>query len=401
MCKRMNRFFVIVLLIMTSVMGLSAWALGSVLPSRWLGRGRAALLAVDLLSLALFYAGVRGWIPIPESLRRAGIMVISMLWTAQLMLIVLVVIGRLLRGLFGLAAALRSEGSLAERFRSFFVGDGGAPDPERRRLLFGAAAYPVAAAAAGLYGGIERMRTVIREIEVPVEGIDDGLAGFRIAQISDVHLGLFYSLDEFRALLEKCAATGANALAVTGDVFDNDAMNREAVLILDSFVSRFPQGILFCYGNHEHFRKIKVIREALAGTKIRVLNNAGAVIREGVRPLYFAGVDFSHARSKMTTMMDAAMKKRPEGAVTVLLAHHPDYFDEAAKHDVELALAGHTHGGQLGLFGVPLAPPIFKYMRGVYHVGPTFGYVHCGNGSWFPYRFGCPPEIAVFTLRKA
>ena len=94
------------------------------------------------------------------------------------------------------------------------------------------------------------------------------------------------------------------------------------------------------------------------------------------------------------------MKDVPENAVKVLLAHHPDFFDGAAEYGVDLALAGHTHGGQIGAFGVSLAPPVFKYMRGVYRVGQTLGYVHSGNGSWFPYRLGCPPEIAVFVLKR-
>ena len=95
------------------------------------------------------------------------------------------------------------------------------------------------------------------------------------------------------------------------------------------------------------------------------------------------------------------MKDVPANAVKVLLAHHPDFFDGAAEQGVELVLSGHTHGGQIGFLGVPIVPPVFKYMRGVYHIGSTMGYVHSGNGSWFPYRLGCPPEIAVFTIRKS
>ena len=61
-------------------------------------------------------------------------------------------------------------------------------------------------------------------------------------------------------------------------------------------------------------------------------------------------------------------------------------------------LTGHTHGSQFGIFGLPLFP-VFKYTRGIVEKGKTTGYVHSGNGSWFPYRLGCPPEIAYFVLR--
>ena len=79
---------------------------------------------------------------------------------------------------------------------------------------------------------------------------------------------------------------------------------------------------------------------------------------------------------------------------------HGDGRRQGGKHQegIEQDADHVTHGGQLGILGIPIVPPLFKYMRGMYKVGKTFGYVHSGNGSWFPFRFGCPPEIAVFTL---
>ena len=151
-------------------------------------------------------------------------------------------------------------------------------------------------------------------------------------------------------------------------------------------------------------RPEEAIEAALAKTRVHVLRDASALVTDGKRPLYFLGVDYPRLRNLFAldgaASMEKAMEGVPDHAVKVLLAHHPDFFDAAAAHGIELALAGHTHGGQLGIFGVPIVPPVFKYMRGVYRVGITFGYVHSGNGSWFPYRLGCPPEIAVFSLKK-
>ena len=89
----------------------------------------------------------------------------------------------------------------------------------------------------------------------------------------------------------------------------------------------------------------------------------------------------------------------PDNAVKILLAHHPDFLKNAVEYNAELVLSGHTHGGQLGFEGMPLVPPVFEYMRGWYSQGATRLYVHPGNGSWFPFRLGCQPEIAIFTLR--
>ncbi len=386
----MLRFWLIVAAVLCVVLGLSAWSLGAVIPARWLTRARAAMVTLDIASLLLFFGLIRRHDGISETLLRTGVILFSIYWMAKLVLMVLVGIGCALRGVY-----------------RFFVSDIiiTPMDMERRRLLKGAAALPVAAAAAGVYGGTAgRTDIALREYIVPVPGIDDALDGFCVAQISDVHLGLFFSLEEWCALLEQAAATGADALAVTGDLFDDNDMNAEAARILDEYVPRFPKGIWFCYGNHEYFRNIGATEEALAKTRVHVLRDESALVTDGARPLWFLGVDYPRMRSLFkldgAKSMEKAMQGVPGNAVKVLLAHHPDFFDAAAQYGVELALAGHTHGGQLGLFGIPIVPPVFKYMRGVYHVGKTFGYVHCGNGSWFPYRFGCPPEIAVFVLKK-
>lgn len=386
----MLRFWLIVATVLCVVMGLSTWSLGAVLPARWLSRGRIIIATLDIASLLLFFGLIRRHDGISETLLRMGVILFSMYWMATLVLMVLVGIGCALRGVY-----------------RFFVSDIIITpyDMERRRLLKGAAALPVAAAAAGVYGGtVGRTDIALREFIVPAPGIDDALDGFCIAQLSDIHLGLFFSLEEWRALLEQAAATDADALAVTGDLFDDDDMNEEAARILDEYVPRFPKGIWFCYGNHEYFRNIEATEEALSKTRVHVLRDESALAVDGARPLWFVGVDYPRMRALFaidgSASMETAMRGVPKNAVKVLLAHHPDFFDAAAKHNVELALAGHTHGGQLGIFGMPIVPPVFKYMRGVYHVGKTFGYVHSGNGSWFPYRLGCPPEIAVFVLKK-
>ncbi len=378
-------FWLILTAVLAVVAGLAWWAMGAVVPGGRLSRCRGWLLAVDALSIVFLFLGPK-MLPLGDQGKRIGLILLSMFWMTQLTFGVLVALLRLVRR---------------------FLQQSPAPqDPERRRLLRGAAAYPLLAAAAGAYGAlVERTATVVREIPVPLPGLGPELEGFRIAQISDIHLGLFFHLEDLKQLLEQASALGASALAVTGDLFDDDEQNVAAAELLDRYVGRFPRGIWFCYGNHEHFRNLRQTRAALARTSVRVLENGNACLENGARPLYFAGVDYPFPRSafeaKEKEYTAKAMEGIPSQAVKVLLAHHPDFFDDAAGYDVDLVLSGHTHGGQIGFMGVPLVPPVFKYMRGIYRVGPTLGYVHPGNGSWFPFRLGCPPEIAVFTLRKA
>ena len=216
--------------------------------------------------------------------------------------------------------------------------------------------------------------------------------------------GLFFDLDMLQELLERTAKQQVDALVITGDLFDNAGTTIKAAKLVDSYVERFPYGIYYCWGNHEHFRGIALLETALAETRIHNLVNNHALVLQGERPLYIAGVDYPMQREQFQLLQEAytamAMEDIPSDAVKILLAHHPDFVKTATKYNTDLVLSGHTHGGQLGCLGIPLAPPVFKYMRGWYHEGKTALYVHCGNGSWFPFRLGCPPEIAIFHLKN-
>lgn len=316
------------------------------------------------------------------------IRVLSMVFVAQLFLLVLVYLAVFLRW-------AKSKLSPPAPFSR-----------SRRRLLKGALLYPAAAMAAAGYGGIRGSRdTVEREFQIPVKDLPEELKGFRIAQLSDVHLGMFFSLEELKVLLTRVAGGKPDALVITGDIFDDVRINPEAIRLLDGFTEEFPKGIWYCHGNHEHFRGIEKIEELLSSTGIHLLVNQWEVVVEGKRPLVFLGVDYPMHREDTAfqtdkrQFMDKALEGVPSDAVKVLLAHHPEFIDNGAEKGVVLTLTGHTHGSQFGIFGYPVFP-IFKYTRGVVQKGTSYGYVHCGNGSWFPYRIGCPPEIAYFTLRR-
>lgn len=278
-------------------------------------------------------------------------------------------------------------------------------NPQRRKFLKGAAALPVAAVAVSAYGGlIERHQTVVRRFNVPVENIPDDIRGLSVIQLSDIHLGPFMGLEELDKLLKEASELGGDLLAITGDLFDDNKINFKAAKIVDSYVDSFKYGIYYCWGNHEHMRGIPAIDLAIEGTRIKKLENSFDKVTGDVLPVYMAGVDYPIKRDQFEFLQEKytelALKDIPSNSVKILLAHHPDFIDSASRYNTNLVLTGHTHGGQIGFFGIPLVPPIFKYLRGLYHVGNTMGYVHSGNGSWFPFRFGCPPEIAVFTLTE-
>lgn len=377
-------FFVILMGVLTGIMIFSIYMLRYIVPLHVCRRVRVAVLVLDILFISGLLLGRSLF---PARLAGSLLAFMSMLFMAQLLLAVFIL------------AAIGFRCLWRQMIRVPF-------DESRRRLLRCSVAYPAAAAAAGAYGGIyERNSLVCRRFNIPVEGLEEACHGFCIAQLSDVHLGMFFSLERLQELLWQAVDTGADVLALTGDIFDNDAMNIEAIQMIDRFTDRFPKGIFFCYGNHEHMRDMLRIRAALEKTRIRVLSNEHVQLMDGGRPLYFAGVDYPFPRDRFAALEKEyaakALDDIPKGAVTVLLAHHPDFIDDGCSYGVRLVLSGHTHGGQLGLFGIPLVPPLFQYMRGMYEKAGTSGYVHSGNGSWFPYRLGCPPEIACFYLTRA
>ena len=382
-------FLVMILLVLAFVAIVVLLLLPHVFSGAALKWIRRVLVTVDLATVVLLVLGrlIVRHAGVPDTVCAIVIDALSMFFIAQLYFAILTALGLVWQRLVDLRGT-----------RVPF-------DHGRRRMLRHAAAVPVLAAAGGLYGGlVERRSLAEREILIPVKELPAELRGLRIAQISDVHLGWFYTLDDFRALLEKAAQGAPDLLVLTGDIFDDDAVNLEAVKLVESFVPRFPEGVWFIYGNHEHMRNFKAIDKAVEESHIHKLVNASAQL--GKTPLYIAGVDypFAHGDEAFQKLKreqaDAAFKNVPQGAVTLFLAHHPEGIDDGAAHGAALTLTGHTHGCQFGLFGKAILP-VFKYNRGLVKLGDAYGYVHSGNGSWFPYRFGCPPEIAYFTLRRA
>lgn len=286
--------------------------------------------------------------------------------------------------------------------------------PERRKVLKYGMLYPALALATSLYGNrIERLSEVENFFDIPIKNLPPELENFTIAQISDIHLGAYFSLERLENLLQKIADSKPDLLAITGDIFDDRKINPQAIKLVDSFCDKFKFGIYYCHGNHEHHRGIASIEAELHKTKIHWLVNQSENV---ISKLYMLGVDYPPSSPVMESgrrgeadklfmeqkrnFVEKALKNVPYDAVCILLAHHPEFIDDGAEKNIPLTLTGHTHGGQVGIFGLSLLP-VFKYTRGMVQNGNCFGYVHVGNGSWFPFRLGCPPEIAYFTLKKS
>jgi predicted MPP superfamily phosphohydrolase len=284
------------------------------------------------------------------------------------------------------------------------------PPISRRRFLKGSLG---AVAALALYAGeIERHRVEVTEREIALRGLPAAFDGFRIAQLSDIHLDEFTEAFFLRRVVERVNSLRPDAIFLTGDYASHGIGSRKYAIgaawqcanLLRELQCRQIYGSL---GNHDVAIGAREVTEALTANSITVLNNSCLPLERGGGRIWLAGVeDPVQGRPKPELAIPAVIRNLPNEPV-ILLCHAPDYADSllesAAGRAVGLMLSGHTHGGQirLPLIGALQLPVLGqKYVQGWFRVGGMQLYVNRGIGtSVLPLRFDCLPEITLLTLR--
>lgn len=271
--------------------------------------------------------------------------------------------------------------------------------PMRPQTALVVGMVPFAVSAWGAVVAPKRVRRPT--IRIQVSGLPRGFEGLRIAHLSDLHVGPFLSEARLCRLMEKVQTMNPELVVVTGDIVNSRPA--EAVLAARALASlRAPLGVFAILGNHDRFIDGDRVEQHLRDAGIRVLSNEGLVLERGGDRLWLCGVDDSWTgRSDF----DAAMRDRPAGMPTLLLAHDPDHFPEAARRGVALTLSGHTHGGQLAvpfLKQVATARAVTRFVAGQYRIGQSRLFVSRGSGVVVPpIRIGAPPEIPLLVLERA
>jgi predicted MPP superfamily phosphohydrolase len=280
-----------------------------------------------------------------------------------------------------------------------------APDSSRRlflgRVLAGTAV--VTAAATVGYGVTQALgRISPRAVSVRLDRLDPAFDGYRIALLTDIHLGPILGREFLADVVAQVNRAGVDLVALSGDLVDGDAgALGAAARPLADLTSR--DGTYFVTGNHEYYSGAQAWTEYLATLGVRVLRNERVEIRRGTAAFDLAGVDDYTAGSAGLPGHGAdlprALEGREESRAVVLLAHQPRVVEQAADLGVDLQLSGHTHGGQMAPFNlfVPLQQPA---VSGLHRFRRTWLYVSRGVGFWGPpVRVGAPPEITILTLR--
>ncbi|MFG2330408.1 metallophosphoesterase [Streptomyces sp. NPDC048604] len=267
-----------------------------------------------------------------------------------------------------------------------------------RRLFVSRVVGGAAAAAAvgtvgyGTYGVLRGPR--VKRVTVPLAKLPRAVHGYRIAVVSDIHLGPTLGRAHAQRIVDTINSTQPDLIAVVGDLVDGSVANLgPAAEPLAQLRAR--HGSFFVTGNHEYFSGADAWVDHVRELGLQPLRNA----RVEIPGFDLAGVDDVAGENEgQGPDFVRALGDRDRSRAAVLLAHQPVVIHDAVKHGVDLQLSGHTHGGQLwpGNLLADLANPT---LAGLEQYGDTQLYVSRGAGAWGPpVRVGAPSDITVVQL---
>jgi predicted MPP superfamily phosphohydrolase len=269
--------------------------------------------------------------------------------------------------------------------------------PSRRLFVSRVVGGAVATAAVGTvglgtYGVLNGPR--VKRITIPLAKLPRAAHGFRIAVVSDIHLGPVLGRGFAQRVVDTVNATQPDLIAVVGDLVDGSVEDLgPAAAPLAGLRAR--HGSYFVTGNHEYFSGAAQWVEQVRELGLHPLENA----RTELPAFDLAGVNDLQGESEgQGPDFARALGDRDTSRAVVLMAHQPAQIHEAVEHGVDLQLSGHTHGGQLfpGNFVAEAANPT---VAGLDTYGDTRLYVTRGAGAWGPpTRVGAPSDITVVEL---
>lgn len=342
----------------------------------------------------------RQWTPIHLTPHDIFIAAPFLWWApASLVSFLLIVILAVPKGIVAAFRALRpNRPDLASPGRRHFLG----------RSTAVVAGAPFVAGAYGLLHGRLNLETTGPTIRLPK--LPRAFEGFRICQLSDIHIGPFMPAEEIRKYAAIANAQKADLIVLTGDFVTFDSATKRPVVEALSGL-RAPFGVWGCLGNHDLWTAVEdSITQLFRQVDIRMLRGANVPITRGPDLLNLIGVDFQSPRRFGPTPATGRLLANIEplidrDRVNILLSHNPDTFDRAAELNIDLSLAGHTHGGQVSLEFIDpnIAPSrlVTPYVAGWFQKPGGQLYVNRGIGTIFiPMRIGAPPEITVYTLTR-
>jgi predicted MPP superfamily phosphohydrolase len=268
----------------------------------------------------------------------------------------------------------------------------------QRRGFLAVIAMTLGSAVIGISQAIRGPR--LFEVNIPIANLPQELVGFRIAQITDLHVGPTIGRNYARQVVNMVNGLQPDMIALTGDFVDG-SVSQLKTAIEPIAALKAKHGVFFVTGNHEYYWGvddwIKVFRDFGA----RILLNEHVVIDEKGQKIVIAGVT-DHSAGNMAEGHRSDPKKAiegaPEDAVKILLAHQPASYKGASEAGFDLQLSGHTHGGQFFPWNI-VVKFAQRYYKGLNKHEKMWIYVSRGTGYWGPpHRFTVPSEISLLKL---
>jgi len=285
--------------------------------------------------------------------------------------------------------------------------------PARRDFLVQTSNLVTAAPFLGGAYGLLYGRLNLEMVEQPIRfaHLPRSFHGFRIAQLSDIHIGPFMPEMQIRKFAAIANAAKPDMIVLTGDFVTFDAATQYPVVAALAGL-RAPFGVHGCLGNHDAWAGVEDSITALfAAARARILRGSSVAIRVGPDSFNLIGVDFQSrhrfgSSPAVPQLLANIASLVGRGQVNILLSHNPDTFGRAAELGIDLSMAGHTHGGQAALefISPEIAPTrlVTPYVAGLFEKPGGQLYVNRGIGTiGVPIRIGAPPEITVYRLERA
>lgn len=263
------------------------------------------------------------------------------------------------------------------------------------------AALSIVLGVIGLWEGL-RVPSV-NKLSIKIMNLPDELNGFRIVQLSDLHLGDIFIKEWLREVVNKVNLLEPDIVVITGDLVDKPTYKLgDDVNLLTHIFSKY--GTFACVGNHEYYAGLTEWLKYCEQIGLTVLLNSHTTLNIDGTALTVAGIadrGHNHPRNEPDDIIKA-FSGVPDDAFRILLAHRPENARKHAEqsNNIALQLSGHTHGGQIPILWPLVAAFNGGFFKGLYKVEEMFLYISNGTGLWggFPIRLFTQSEITEITL---
>lgn len=277
---------------------------------------------------------------------------------------------------------------------------------KKKYLLYIALAAILAVSVCLLYGYIEARNIQLKEMTFSNKDIPDAFIGKKIIFISDIHTDKFFTGKDLAQLVERINKRNPDIIVLGGDNTLKDAeYSKPFFEEINKLKSTY--GVYSVLGNHDYWEGPKLIQQGLINSGVNICDNQSYWIKQGNDSIKIGGVaEFWED----TQILENTIEDVKPNDFCILLSHNPDYMEMLDTDKVDLMLSGHTHAGQITLFGLwaPIMPSTWhpeylqtgqKYRYGWKEKGVTKLYVTSGIGmGGVPFRFFAKPEIVEITL---